>query len=140
MSNKTQLQTNNAKLEALITELQGKAAGGGSSVETCTVEIVIPKYSEIRAIHYVAFRNGETVSVVDDTDYLTAQTVTIENVVCRSTLVLMYTLYGQSSSWYDYVVSVSGGNKCLEEPGIYSSVYITASNNETATIVLNNEE
>jgi len=28
--NKTQLQTNNAKLEALITELQGKAAGGGS--------------------------------------------------------------------------------------------------------------
>ena len=27
---KTQLQTNNAKLEALITELQGKAAGGGS--------------------------------------------------------------------------------------------------------------
>lgn len=31
MSNKTQLQTNNAKLEALITELQGKAAGGGGS-------------------------------------------------------------------------------------------------------------
>lgn len=30
MSNKTQLQTNNSKLSALITELQGKAAGGGS--------------------------------------------------------------------------------------------------------------
>ena len=28
---KTQLQTNNAKLEALLTELQGKAAGGGGS-------------------------------------------------------------------------------------------------------------
>lgn len=39
---KTQLQTNNSKLSALITELQGKAAGGGSgggSVETCTVII-----------------------------------------------------------------------------------------------------
>lgn len=39
---KTQLQTNNTKLEALITELQGKAAGGGSggSVEMCTVEFL----------------------------------------------------------------------------------------------------
>lgn len=38
---KTQLQTNNAKLSALITELQGKAAGGGGggSPETCTVII-----------------------------------------------------------------------------------------------------
>lgn len=38
---KTQLQTNNAKLSALITELQGKAAGGGGGggVETCTVTI-----------------------------------------------------------------------------------------------------
>lgn len=36
---KTQLQTNNAKLESLIAELQGKAAGGGGNVETCSVEI-----------------------------------------------------------------------------------------------------
>jgi len=38
---KTQLQTNNAKLEALITELQGKAAGGGSGggLETCNLTI-----------------------------------------------------------------------------------------------------
>lgn len=38
---KTQLQTNNAKLEALITELQGKAAGGGGGggLETCQVTI-----------------------------------------------------------------------------------------------------
>lgn len=37
--NKTQLQTNNARLASLITELEGKAAGGGGSVETCTVEV-----------------------------------------------------------------------------------------------------
>lgn len=41
MSNKTQLQENNAKLASLITELQGKAAGGGSGggAETCTVTV-----------------------------------------------------------------------------------------------------
>lgn len=38
MSNKTQLQTNNAKLTSLISELLGKAAGGGSA-EMCTVTI-----------------------------------------------------------------------------------------------------
>ena len=38
---KTQLQTNNSKLSALITELQGKAAGGGGGggLETCQVTI-----------------------------------------------------------------------------------------------------
>lgn len=41
MSNKTQLQTNNTKLDSLIETLRGKAAGGsgGSGVDTCTVEI-----------------------------------------------------------------------------------------------------
>ena len=40
MSNKTQLSTNNTQLASLIQTLQGKAAGGGgSSVETCTVQI-----------------------------------------------------------------------------------------------------
>lgn len=37
MSNKTQLSNNNAQLASLIQELQGKAAGGSGSVETCTV-------------------------------------------------------------------------------------------------------
>lgn len=40
MSNKTQLQTNNAKYTSLIETLRGKAVdGGGASVETCTVTI-----------------------------------------------------------------------------------------------------
>ena len=39
MSNKTEIQTLNAKYESLIEELRGKAVGGGDggSVETCTV-------------------------------------------------------------------------------------------------------
>lgn len=40
MSNKTQLQANNEQLASLIQTLQGKAQGGGSAVETCTVKIV----------------------------------------------------------------------------------------------------
>lgn len=36
---KTQLQANNARLASLITELQGKAAGGGGGLETCQVTI-----------------------------------------------------------------------------------------------------
>lgn len=39
MSNKTQLQTNNTQLASLIQTLQGKAAGGSGSVETCTVTV-----------------------------------------------------------------------------------------------------
>lgn len=40
MSNKTQLQTNNTKLDSLIQTLQGKAAGGsGGNIETCRVVI-----------------------------------------------------------------------------------------------------
>lgn len=40
MSNKTQLQANNTQLASLIQTLQGKATGGGGSVEACTVEIL----------------------------------------------------------------------------------------------------
>ena len=56
---KSQLQTNNAKLEALITELQGKAAGGGSggSVETCTVYV-----NDCRDVFYTSVEGGAIVS------------------------------------------------------------------------------
>ena len=42
MSNKTQLQTNNTKVDSLIELLRTKSAGGsgGGSVETCTVTVI----------------------------------------------------------------------------------------------------
>ncbi len=43
MSNKTQLQTNNTKLDSLIELLKGKAVGGGSGGGVETVEITIRK-------------------------------------------------------------------------------------------------
>lgn len=39
MSNKTEIQTLNAKYESLIEELRGKAAGGGSGGSVETVEV-----------------------------------------------------------------------------------------------------
>ena len=62
MSNKTQLQTNNMKLDALIETLRGKASGsgGGTSVETCEIEI--HTFSEIDALIYVTIENDQVVT------------------------------------------------------------------------------
>lgn len=84
MSNKTQLQTNNTRLTSLITELQGKAAGGGSggSVETCTVELEIAGYW-----HNYSFTTYEN-DAFNVNSYFgssnEATTIIIENVVCGS--------------------------------------------------------
>lgn len=62
MSNKTQLQTNNTSLSSLITTLQGKAAGSGSSsgggVETCTVTLTTEDGFGSWAIATL-YKNGE---------------------------------------------------------------------------------
>lgn len=63
---KSQLQTNNSKLSALITELQGKAAGGGSgggSVETCTVVLTAEQYG-YRPYYYAYTEYGSDGSIV----------------------------------------------------------------------------
>lgn len=56
MSNKTQLSNNNTKLASLIQELQGKAAGGGASVEMCTV--TISNAGNYIAVLYPTYENG----------------------------------------------------------------------------------
>lgn len=62
---KSQLQTNNSKLSALITELQGKAAAGGGSsgtLETCTVSLDTSGSSTApENLIYVTIENGEIV-------------------------------------------------------------------------------
>lgn len=57
MSNKTQLQTNNTNLAALIETLRGKAAGGGASVETCTIKAT-PDSPGSDGVHTVWYIDG----------------------------------------------------------------------------------
>lgn len=68
MPNKTQLQTNNSKLSSLITELQGKAAGGsgGTNYETCTVTFTS---SATAHIIYYTLENGEPLMATNYTPY-----------------------------------------------------------------------
>ena len=68
MSNKTQLQTNNANLDALITRVNaakdtaaslpeaGGADGSSNTVETCTVTIT--SFDTINLLSYVAYENN----------------------------------------------------------------------------------
>lgn len=78
---KTQLQTNNAKLSALITELQGKAAGGGGAAETCTV--TVSAGSSSYRPYNVSYMTNEDVpaKVITQNSSLS---VTLQNVLCGS--------------------------------------------------------
>ena len=113
---KTQLQTNNAKLEALITELQGKAAGGGGSsggeIKTCTVvvnnEIASKSYGLCEWTFNVV-ENGEikvnayTGSVICDS------TFTFENVVCGSFFHISHAgAYSFVGAYVDNIICVDG--------------------------------
>ena len=65
MSNKTQLQTNNTRLNSLIETLKGKAAGGsGGSVETANVTISVNRWDSDSYVNITAteVRDGEIFS------------------------------------------------------------------------------
>ena len=53
------LDAQESKLNALIASLDGKAAGGGASVETCKVTITAPFYMNMYLVSYSTDENGE---------------------------------------------------------------------------------
>lgn len=76
--------------EALITELEtvlaGKAAGGGGSVETCTVNVNIigsPGY-----VNFIMYETPDGVYV--DTAQHADQSYTIQNIICGTIAVFCY--------------------------------------------------
>lgn len=80
--NKTQLQTNNTRLASLITELRGKATGGGgASMETCSISVTEPNGMGLY-ISYTALSDGAITAHVKE--YCAGETITLENVVCGS--------------------------------------------------------
>ena len=124
---KTQLQTNNTRLASLITELQGKAAGGGSgeeSIETCTVNIV-STYGRLFYIGGVTVSDGVMEPVaykaVDESGYhVTAFTFanaarnTLMAISCDSRIVPGYTAIGaelllKSSNIYFFKITAAAG-------------------------------
>lgn len=85
---KTQLQTNNAKLSALITELQGKAVGGGSgggTLETCTLQI--SDAAQIFAVAYTTVDSGGNVAHAYVIQSSITQTITC---LCNSTVAISH--------------------------------------------------
>lgn len=98
MSNKTQLSNNNTKLASLIHELQGKAAGGGASVETCTVELdgVIASYRPYYYSYTYLDDSGNIASAAVAKN--SGVSVTLNNVVCGSVV----TVY-----WYSWFAGVN---------------------------------
>lgn len=89
---KTQLQTNNEKLTALITELEGKAAGGGGSVETCTVELGHSTRYDNRpycySYTYLDDSGNVTSAAVSQND--SSASVTLNNVICGSVVTVFW--------------------------------------------------
>lgn len=116
---KTQLQTNNAKLSALITELQGKAAGGGGAApETCTVVLHYPvRLDSVIATTYV---NG--VQAVRDIKPATNSdtSMTIENILC-TTFILVKT----AERIYTPIETISGGGEFIGTYSSYNHGYTT---------------
>ena len=90
-------------ISELEVELEGKAAGGGASVETCTVQWNTNGFQEF--VHYHTLVNGEVVS--NDFNYANANK-TLENVIKGSVIVViwnlmpnMWTIEGAERTDYD---------------------------------------
>lgn len=92
MSNKTQLQTNNTKLESLIQTLQGKAAGGGSGggsgggVDVCTVTIDLQPRSSSTS-HYALMRYVDGEMIVEYWSGFGSKNVTFNDVICGNMII-----------------------------------------------------
>ena len=101
---KTQLQTNNTRLSQLITELQGKAVGGGS-VETCSVSIDLSaSIAYIDQYAVLTYENNVCSIACNMTNKgHDSQTLTINSVVCGSTLYFKYStgISVMSYSWIE---------------------------------------
>lgn len=115
MSNKTQLQTNNATLASLIQTLQGKAAGGGSSgnnIQTRTVDIRSVK-SISSVIYMTTDPNGNI--IIENTN-----STSIEPIIGTTVTILF------SSSLSSSSVMTARDN------GSTSDAYVLARNNYSA--------
>lgn len=145
MSNKTQLQTNNTALDALITRVNAakdtaaslSEAGGGSgggSVETCTVTINVNQPLVLYEYAVIIKESDGIISVINDV-YRQGNTVTIPNIV-KGSLILIKTNNPVIPAWSfsnsaDVSIIHSG---YFDSSTWFFQIAQTASNNITITI------
>lgn len=61
----SQFQTNNSKLRRLLSRLNGKVIvenNGGSSIDTCTVQITVRRTSDPSEVYYTSVEDGNIVA------------------------------------------------------------------------------
>ena len=129
MSNKTQLQTNNTNLDALITRVNTAKdtaaslpeAGGGSGINTCTV--IIDVLTGIYAWKYACTAYESDSFVMKNSDFydgVTSSSITLTNVVCGSVITVIDTSASQPFSSLDDPTmqwgSFEGGKCCFSAP------------------------
>ena len=83
----TKLATLETAISALESELEGKASGGsgGTSIETCTVTVTCPNATDW-GYAYTAY-NGTVITSIGLLS-VGQNTLTLENVICRSSIFL----------------------------------------------------
>ena len=144
MSNKTQLQTNNTALDALITRVnaakdvaaslpESGGGGGGGSMETCTVTITIGLSGGIPGyVAYTSVHNNEVVAYNKMFD----ESTSIEIIcLCGSMLVVNET-YTRVSHTYENLQEIANnasGVSHLGNPTI-RTFQVTAPANGTASL------
>ena len=117
MSNKTQLQTNNTALDALITRVnaakdvaaslpEAGESGGGGDIETCTIKIINECVSLGAGYLIYCFtcleNNAVTGKIYNGSCKQESETI-IENVICNSPLYMYFGGYGFLALTYDGV-------------------------------------
>lgn len=133
MSNKTQLQTNNTALDALITRVNAAKdtaaslpeAGGSGGAETCTVTMVQEwggNDDPALCIVYVLAYNLETSSIIKETmdssyDMLSSHSITFKAYKNYPIIVKIYRCY----SPYEPTITVNGGSILCSESLEYES-------------------
>lgn len=134
---KTQLQTNNTRLSQLITELQGKAVGGGSggSVETCTVVLRdADNASYLYSYLFTTYENGEFSAAYyvgnirdgfDAGNLHNGFDITIPNVVCGTSGYLYVSCYD---------LRTDGGIEMVAQNNDIAIVTVSTTSGETATL------
>ena len=142
MSNKTQLQTNNTQLASLIQTLQGKAAGGGASVETCSIRLIC-NTSDIYGYSYLAYRDGQFVPVFvsyyNNAGHISKIDVTLPDVICGGYIYVQVDI-----EYYFLDTSINGEattqKECMTssvDPVLLVHAPSTAGSTSTVTIIDN---